>query len=165
MIQIVRVQFNGRIPAFQAGRVGSIPITRSILLCACSSVGQSNCLLSSGSGVRISSGAPFIKQGGFSSYERQMNAGFAESDILRSLPQTAFYLVGIVQLVRASVCGTECRGFESHYPPHLIFSLREYRDIAKSVRHQILILAFRRFESCYPCHIRTISSGGRALDF
>ena len=27
-----------------------------------------------------------------------------------------------------------------------------YRDIAKSVRHQILILAFRRFESCYPCH-------------
>ena len=26
----MRVQFNGRIPAFQAGRVGSIPITRSI---------------------------------------------------------------------------------------------------------------------------------------
>lgn len=27
------------------------------------------------------------------------------------------YTVDIVQLVRASVCGTECRGFESHYPP------------------------------------------------
>jgi hypothetical protein len=25
--------------------------------------------------------------------------------------------VGIVQLVRASDCGSECRGFESHYPP------------------------------------------------
>ena len=26
-------------------------------------------------------------------------------------------MVGIVQLVRASDCGSECRGFESHYPP------------------------------------------------
>ena len=33
----MRVQFNGRIPAFQAGRVGSIPITRS-KFCALSSV-------------------------------------------------------------------------------------------------------------------------------
>ena len=48
----LRVQFNGRIPAFQAGRVGSIPITRSTMR-GCSSVGQSNCLLSSRSGVRI----------------------------------------------------------------------------------------------------------------
>ncbi len=31
-------------------------------------------------------------------------------------------MVGIVQLVRASDCGSECRGFESHYPP---FSVRE----------------------------------------
>ena len=99
-------------------------------MCACSSVGQSNCLLSSGSGVRISSGAPFIKQGGFSSYERQMNAGFAESDILRSLPQTAFYLVGIVQLVRASDCGPECRGFKSHYPPHLF--IQGYSQVGKA---------------------------------
>ena len=51
-------------------------------------------------------------------------------------------MVDIVQLVRASVCGTECRGFESHYPPHLFYKARDiYRDIAKSVRHQILILA------------------------
>ena len=26
-------------------------------------------------------------------------------------------MVDIVQLVRASDCGSECRGFESHYPP------------------------------------------------
>ena len=26
-------------------------------------------------------------------------------------------MVVVAQLVRASVCGTECRGFESHLPP------------------------------------------------
>ncbi len=26
-------------------------------------------------------------------------------------------MVGVVQLVRASDCGSECRGFESHHPP------------------------------------------------
>ncbi len=28
-------------------------------------------------------------------------------------------MVDVAQLVRASVCGTECCGFESHLPPHL----------------------------------------------
>ena len=37
---ILRVQFNGRIPAFQAGRVGSIPITRSILCLQLSRIEQ-----------------------------------------------------------------------------------------------------------------------------
>ena len=27
------------------------------------------------------------------------------------------YMVVVVQLVRASDCGSECRGFESHQPP------------------------------------------------
>ena len=27
-------------------------------------------------------------------------------------------MVGIVQLVRATDCGSVCRGFESHYPPN-----------------------------------------------
>ena len=90
----VRVQFNGRIPAFQAGCVGSIPITRSIFfICACSSVGQSNCLLSSGSGVRIPPSVPF----------------FYIFEIIRwdwcSWPST-------------SDCGSEDHGFESHIPPH-----------------------------------------------
>ena len=60
----MRVQFKGRIPAFQAGRVGSIPITRSstvyVAICTCSSVGQSNGLLSRVSGVRLPPGAPMI---------------------------------------------------------------------------------------------------------
>ena len=28
-------------------------------------------------------------------------------------------MVGVAQLVRASDCGSEGRGFESHYPPHM----------------------------------------------
>ena len=91
----MRVQFNGRIPAFQAGCVGSIPITRSIFLsctfqnkiCANSSAGQSNCLLSSRSGVRVPFGAP--------------------------------NMVGVAQLVKAPDCGPGDRGFESHLPPHI----------------------------------------------
>ena len=86
----VRVQLNGRAPAFQAGCEGSIPFTRSTYTCDCiqyapiqrqclcdglfyyvwvigydcnyiwfsSSVGQSNGLLSRGSGVRIPPGSP-----------------------------------------------------------------------------------------------------------
>ena len=61
----MRVQFSGRTPAFQAGYVGSIPITRltyaiRIRLCVRSSAGQSNGLLSRGSGVRIPSGTFWI---------------------------------------------------------------------------------------------------------
>ena len=55
----MRVQFNGRTLAFQARYVGSIPITRFSVCterCVCSSAGQSNGLLSRGSGVRIPSG-------------------------------------------------------------------------------------------------------------
>lgn len=35
-------------------------------------------------------------------------------------------LVDVAQLVRASDCDSECRGFESRHPPHffLIYSLR-----------------------------------------
>ena len=57
----MRVQLNGRAPAFQAGCEGSIPFTRSIninLSCFSSSVGQSSALLRRRSGVRIPPGAP-----------------------------------------------------------------------------------------------------------
>jgi hypothetical protein len=33
---------------------------------------------------------------------------------------TTFQMAGVAQLVRASDCGSECRGFESRHPPHLI---------------------------------------------
>ena len=114
-MQDLRVQFNGRTPAFQAGYVGSIPITRlafydchllqeqrcpimkeahqRVQMCVRSSAGQSNGLLSRGSGVRIPLGTFFSG----------INPGRA--------------MVGIAQLVSAPDCGSGGRGFESHYPP------------------------------------------------
>ena len=53
-------------------------------------------LLSSRSGVRVPSGVPLLTSGGFS----KLN------------------MVDVAQLVSASDCGSEGRGFESHYPPH-----------------------------------------------
>ena len=40
-------------------------------------------------------------------------------DFKKSSPMFAIqiYTVVVAQLVRASVCGTEGRGFESHHPP------------------------------------------------
>ena len=52
-------------------------------------------LLSSRSGVRVPPGVPLLTSGGFS----KLN------------------MVDIAQLVSASDCGSEGRGFESHYPP------------------------------------------------
>ena len=80
-------------------------------------------------------------------------------------------MVDIVQLVRASVCGTECRGFESHYPPHFFtitiagseHCLNKFGDIAKSVRQRILIPSCVGSSPAIPA--RAISSVGRALDF
>ena len=31
-----------------------------------------------------------------------------------------FHMVGIAQSVKASDCGPEDRGFDSHYPPHFL---------------------------------------------
>ena len=44
-------------------------------------------------------------------------------------------MVGIAQLVRALDCGSRGRGFESHYPPHIL-------GCRQAVRHQTLTLAF-----------------------
>ena len=77
-------------------------------------------------------------------------------------------MVGVVQLVRASVCGTECRGFESHYPPHFLLNVEIVWGYSQVGKAPDFDSGMRRFESCYPCHfffVRAISSVGRALDF
>jgi hypothetical protein len=38
-------------------------------------------------------------------------------------------MVGLVQLVRALVCGTRYRGFESHIPPHFPFYFDDYMKV------------------------------------
>ncbi len=61
-------------------------------------------------------------------------------------------MVGVVQLVRASVCGTECRGFESHYPPHFLLNVEIVWGYSQVGKAPDFDSGMRRFESCYPCH-------------
>ena len=40
-------------------------------------------------------------------------------------------MVAVVQLVRASDCGSECRGFESHLPPKINpYKSSTYKDLS-----------------------------------
>ena len=39
------------------------------------------------------------------------------SQLRKRYLESKIYMVAVVQLVRASDCGSECRGFESHLPP------------------------------------------------
>ena len=52
-------------------------------------------------------------------------------------------MVDVAQLVRAPVCGTGGRGFESHLPPHLFNVILIYMILgcSQAVRHQTLTLA------------------------
>ena len=141
----MQVQFNGRIPAFQAGRVGSIPITRSNI-CVCSSVGQSNCLLSNGPGVRIPPDTPIS----FWNSKRVQCAQITTAII---------WWVQFSWLERQFVALNVVGSNPTTHPILILI----YRDIAKSVRHQILILACVGSSPAIPA--RAISSVGRALDF
>ena len=70
-----------------------------------------------------------------------------------------FTMVDVAQLVRALVCGTRGRGFESHLPPHKQAHLEKLiLGCSQVVRHQTLTLAFRRFESSHPSHKRICSN-------
>ena len=53
------------------------------------------------------------------------------------------YMVGVAQLVRAPVCGTGSRGFNSHHPPCL-----KHASVAQLDRAPDFESVGRRFESC-----------------
>ena len=59
------------------------------------------------------------------------------------LEATNFFMVDVAQLVRAPVCGTGGREFESHLPPHLFSTIFLFYilDCSQAVRHQTLTLA------------------------
>ena len=40
-------------------------------------------------------------------------------EVMKSSSKARLIMVAVVQLVRASDCGSECRGFESHLPPKI----------------------------------------------
>ena len=58
---------------------------------------------------------------------------------------------------RAPVCGTGCRGFESHRSPHL--------GISPSGKAPHFDCGIRRFESCYPCHYGLLAQSVEHLTF
>ena len=93
-------------------------------------------LLSSRSGVRVPSGVPFFKPG-FPGLENQMQRGRAllararpSDSLIKRVPSgvplflerisAKLHMVDIAQLVSASDCGSEGRGFDSHHPPHKV---------------------------------------------
>lgn len=43
-------------------------------------------------------------------------------------------MADIAQLVRASVCGTECRGFKSRYPPHYYANPENFKAMIGKIK-------------------------------
>ncbi len=61
-------------------------------------------------------------------------------------------MVDVAQLVRAPVCGTGGRGFESHLPPHY-FLMQYILGCSQAVRHQTLTLACASSNLASPANI------------
>ena len=72
-------------------------------------------------------------------------------------------MVGVAQLVRAPDCGSGCRGFESHLPPHLKIKQSGALRPPLPFRHLLIGVSpsgkardfdslIRWFESSHPCH-------------
>ena len=56
---------------------------------------------------------------------------------------------GYRQVVKTQGCGSCIRGFESHYPPHIL-SKRNDVGVSPSGKATDSDSVMRRFESCYP---------------
>ena len=139
----MRVQFNGRIPAFQAGCVGSIPITRSI--CADSSAGQSICLLSRGSGVRVPLSAPLLRERFEQGFQIQvkniwwdqlswLKRQFVALETIGSNP--IFHPIGNSAEAQRRLGG--------------VFLIKLHIGVSSSGKTQHFDCCIRRFESCHP---------------
>ena len=134
----MRVQFNGRTPAFQAGYVGSIPITRFPFV---NGKIQLRIMCSQLSWIEQRPSKPWV--GGSNPFEH-----------IRDNLIIPFYMVGIAQLVSAPDCGSGGPGFESQYPPLACGRngiLVSYIGLSPSGKAQHFDCCIRWFESSQPC--------------
>ena len=63
---------------------------------------------------------------------------------------------GYRQVVKTQGCGSCIRGFESHYPPHIL-SERNDVGVSPSGKATDSDSVMRRFESCYPSQFGDIA--------
>ena len=104
-------------------------LLRPCEICACSSAGQSNCLLSSGPGVQVPSGAPATRWVQLSWLERQIVALEVKGSIPFTHPSLYFGLSSSGKTQHFDCC---IRRFESCQPSHFLFV---YDPLAQSVEH------------------------------
>ena len=64
-------------------------------------------------------------------------------------------------MVKTAGCGSVMRGFESHYPPHLLISV----GVSPSGKATDSDSVMRRFESCYPSQMEGSERKLRVLCF
>ena len=85
-------------------------------------------------------------------------------------------MVSVAQLVRASDCGSEGRGFESHYPPHKrngigrrsrshFFFLHGILGCSQAVRHGTLTPAFVGSSPTIPARFDPLAQSAEQLPF
>ena len=74
-------------------------------------------------------------------------------------------------MVKAPVCGTGDRRFESDYPPHLyitqniLYTFCVYIGLSPSGKATDFDSVIRRFESCYPCQVDPLAQSVEHLTF
>ena len=85
-------------------------------------------------------------------------------------------MVDVAQLVSASDCGSEGRGFESPHPPHFLYrSSKEERvhyspepiddGLSPSGKAPDFDSGIRRFKSCQPSHYDSVAQSAEHLPF
>lgn len=88
--------------------------------------------------------------------EDERNSNVAMHKIKKSSMHKINKHGGYRQVVKTQGCGSCIRGFESHYPPHIL-SERNDVGVSPSGKATDSDSVMRRFESCYPSQFGDIA--------